>query len=492
MRRRRFLRSGTAVLTAGTVAGIAGGRTGSSSDFGPLGEVELDGVKNLVMGEDREVAYVATTTGFATVDVSTPTDPRVLAERRNLLSDVENGPMRQIWDVKVDGDTLVVAGPANPIQGALNAFIVYDVSDPADPRQMAYQRTDHPIHNAFIDGDFVYLTGNGLRGNPLMVWDISEDEPTHVARWSLHQHDEEGEDIDSSLYMLHDVYVEDGYAYLAYWDAGSWILDVSDPASPEYVSHFGDHTLAELREIDPGDVTREVIEPPGNAHYPTVHGDLYAIGKESWEVDSNTDDGGPSGIDLWDVSDRTAPEKLSTIEATEVEDATFRSGVFTTAHNFEIVGDRLYSSWYQDGVKIHDVSDPAQPELLSHWRQPDEKSFWTAEGGRADEFFVGANSATNASGPASVMTFPDEPGMQADMPPIEATPTPTPSNGGGSGPTPTPTEEQTPTPTAVNGETPTAEETPTDEDEITPGFGPLAAIGGLSLVAWRYLRANTE
>lgn len=37
----------------------------------------------------------------------------------------------------------------------------------------------------------------------------------------------------------HDVYVQDGLAYNAFWDAGVVVLDVSDPTSPEFVTQLG-------------------------------------------------------------------------------------------------------------------------------------------------------------------------------------------------------------------------------------------------------------
>ncbi|MFB6227235.1 MAG: hypothetical protein ABEH88_01405 [Halobacteriales archaeon] len=74
-------------------------------------------------------------------------------------------------------------------------------------------------------------------------------------------------------------------------------------------------------------------------------------------------------------------------------------GLWTTAHNFEIHGDRLYSSWYRAGVKIHDISDPGSPELLAWWLRPRETSFWTAQVGVPGEFFIASSASSASSGP---------------------------------------------------------------------------------------------
>ncbi|MFC7044491.1 hypothetical protein ACFQH6_02900 [Halobacteriaceae archaeon GCM10025711] len=113
MRRRDVLRGAAGALALPFVARGAA----HPGPYRPLGSVPVDGAKEVVVGDDARTAYVATTDGFATVDLSTSSDPTVLAERRDLLGDREDGPLRQIYDVKVAGDRLVVAGPANPLDG---------------------------------------------------------------------------------------------------------------------------------------------------------------------------------------------------------------------------------------------------------------------------------------------------------------------------------------------------------------------------------------
>ncbi|PSQ12289.1 hypothetical protein BRC99_05500 [Halobacteriales archaeon QS_7_69_60] len=86
MRRRDVLRAGAATLSPVGVGSATAGRTGAADDgFEPLGRLALPGAKDLVV--DDGVAYVATTDGFATVDITDPAAPELLAERRNLLPD---------------------------------------------------------------------------------------------------------------------------------------------------------------------------------------------------------------------------------------------------------------------------------------------------------------------------------------------------------------------------------------------------------------------
>jgi hypothetical protein len=39
-------------------------------------------------------------------------------------------------------------------------------------------------------------------------------------------------------------------------------------------------------------------------------------------------------------------------------------------HNNLLVGDTLYASWYSDGVRVVDVSDPARPEEVAYFVPP--------------------------------------------------------------------------------------------------------------------------
>jgi hypothetical protein len=325
-----------------------------------------------------------------------------------------------------------------------------------------------------------YLTA-GSGGQTLAVVDLSADDADRLATWDPTGYDDAWSSVPVGQRTVHDVTVHDDRAYLATWNAGTFVLDVSDPANPAYVTMVSDYTREEVADLTR--VNRFV--PPGNHHYSQVSddGSLLAVGREAWDISGV--DGGPGGITLYDISTPAEPTELATIGPVRARDETIRSGYWTTSHNFDLVGDRLYTSWYQAGVKVHDVSDPSNPELLAWWRQPDEAAFWTARRA-ADDTFV-ASSHLVSGLPVSfsgLYTFPDRTGEQAD-PPVIPSPTPTPTeaastpvNTDSPTPTSTPTETQTETPT----ETPTA--TPSPEPASGDGFGVLAALAALGGTAW--------
>ncbi|MCG1001984.1 MULTISPECIES: LVIVD repeat-containing protein [Halobacterium] len=470
MRRRDVLRASAAAAALP----FASATVSAQQSFEPLGVLDLDGTKEVVVGDAGETAYVATTDGIATVDISDPSNPEQLAGVAPLLDDREDGPMGEVYDVKVDGDTLIAVGPAN--RGDLRGVVVFDVNDPANPRQTAFHETSFPIHNAYLQDGVAYLTANDWAKNPAVFVDVSGDTTEEVGRWSNVDHDERWRDVRAGLRTCHDLYVHDDTLYIAYWDAGTWLVDVSDPADPEYVNHFGHYDVEELQNVPSGEARAESLSVPGNAHYVAVNegASVLATGAEAWDVDTDDADPGQGGIDLWDIADPQNPEKLSFIAPPPTPDGT-RYGTWTTSHNFEFHGDRLYTSWYQGGVKIHDVSDPANPEEIAWWRRPEEARFWTAQYA-TDEAFV-ASSMGGDGYPAGVYTFPNRAGEQPDPPTLETTTVAT--------STETATETTTATTTA-----PTATETTTTDESGggVPGFGALAALAGVSaaaLAAWQ-------
>jgi hypothetical protein len=417
MRRRDVLRAGAGLVGAGVGATALGsGATGDETGaYEPLGFVAVEGTKEAVV--EGTTAYVATTDGIAVVDVADPENPTVLAERRELLADRDGGPLPDIWDVKVDGDTLLAVGPANGGE-SLRGVAVFDVSDPTAPALSGFHETQYPIHNAFLSDGVAYLTGNDGDRNPLVTVDVGS--LAELGRWSLVDANAAYSDVDAGLRTVHDLYVNGDRAYLAHWDAGTWILDVSDPAAPAYVGATFQQNASQLADAP----ANEGLQLPGNAHYVAVDdaGELMAVGREAWDADPADDHrGGPGGVDLYDVTER-APRHLATVAAPTTPDPGY-GGVWTTAHNLDIDGDRLYTAWYRGGVKIHDVSDPANPRELAWWRRPDEAAFWTAR--RGPECVVAASYQTRTG----VFTFPDGAGEQPNPPSLTSTTTTTPTTG---------------------------------------------------------------
>jgi hypothetical protein len=427
MHRRSLLKSGVAGLSSLAVLGRASAHEGhgdgeseTESGFEPLDSLELPGAKELVV--DDGTAYVATVDGFAAVDVSDPTDLGVVAERTDLLADHPDGPLEGVYDGKVGGDYYALGGPPHRRSEAPNAAVVFDVSDPRDPEHVLTYETDFYHHNLDTDGETLYLGGNGEAGNPLVCVDIESGE--ELGRWSILEEDDRWADVYWKTYELHDVWVADGVAYVSYWDAGTWLLDVSDPSDPTPIVGLRGRDPEKLARLSDSEVLERRLYRPGNDHFAMprrgTDGDdeLLALNQEAWGEGADAPESELGGVELWDVDAET---RLARIEAPETSDARFDGGVWTTAHNFDFVGDRLYTSWYRGGLKVHDVSDPTAPEELAHWRDSESTSFWTAQ--RAGDAVVGSSwqdpTLESPAEGARIYAFADPGG------PLDTTPTPT-------------------------------------------------------------------
>jgi hypothetical protein len=221
-------------------------------------------------------------------------------------------------DVRVatmnSGDILVHSNES--CNGGRGGFEVYNVDDPTSPQFLASVRIDelNPISNALFGGitdvgvhnlflfsqgasDYVAVTAETAFDN-FQIFDISDPmNPQRVSAWGAEElfdpgvGDETadvGRVLNAALYLidgfgasanrfLHDVTInaEGNRAYLANWDAGLVLLDISNPADPQLVSVAIDR--------DNGSLDGEV-----NSHsvWPSEDGSIVVEGEEdfsAWE-----------------------------------------------------------------------------------------------------------------------------------------------------------------------------------------------------------------
>ncbi|WP_323674658.1 hypothetical protein [Halorubellus sp. PRR65] len=508
LQRRDVLRAGVGGLALATLGSTASatdtGATPAASTgaYAPRGQVDIDGAAEAVVTPDGETAFVAVGSGFVTVDVSDPATPTVVAETAGLQGP-DGSAVREVLDVKYDDGQLLV--PTAAQGGGPRGFYLYDVSDPANPTQVGdwFATPENGIHNAALVDGVAYLTTSF--NLEVDIVDVSGDSFERLATWEPGDWNEDWARPKNA--PLHDLYVQDGVAYCAYWDAGVFVVDVSDPANPSFVSRVGEYTLEENQEL----TQPAYFEPGGNAHYVTVNEDasLMAEGGESWDLEAGDGSGGPSGITFYDISDETNPERVGHVDPPVSASNAYRGGTWTTSHNFDLRNGKLYASWYQGGVSVHDVSDPANPERVAWWASPTERAFWTAKLAAPGEFFVASSHAVGGmSGDVThgLLTFPDVAGEMSEPPSAVAwsceelearSPTSTETTTD-----PTTTEPTTTYPTEGGGgtgvpETTTGSSTTVVDDDADngsplPGFGPVAAVGGLAVGAARLLRRRGD
>ena len=377
--RRTFLKT-----TGATLAGLSLASTSATAESTwnyELAGTALDpGTQEVVVQGDW--AYTANGSAIATVDVSDPEAP--------VLGGTAPGHGDDNKDVKVDGD---VAGLAD--DGSAGGVTFYDVSDPATPIELSFYDAASGVHNCFIDGDYAYLCINdSFAYSRMVIVDISDPEnPVSLegeergsgGAWMLR--DRHPDMADAGVNPIHDLYVQDDFAYMCFWDAGVVIADVSDKTDPTAVAHFGAADYAD--DTDMGTVEgnqRYLGGHKTNAHYaqPTPDGNYTLVGAETFPGPFEEDTvvpGDHGGIRIFDTSDVTRDsdpsdpyeEHISYIPAPEEP----QGDALRTSHNFDVTDDKVFSSFYQGGIHAYSIEDPTDPEHLAGFAPPGT-AYWAA------------------------------------------------------------------------------------------------------------------
>ncbi len=262
-------------------------------------------------------------------DISNPSAP--------VVTDSVEVSAGTVNDVKIRSDgTLAVLTREGSFP---NGITLLDTADPLHPVAISQftERLEPGVHNAWIEGDFVYVVSDGTNpdaGSGLNVVDVSDPaNPSLVASFF-------GGTPGFPLDFLHDVYVRDGLAFLSHWDVGLVILDVGDgvaggsPSSPVEVSRI---------QTAGGQVH--------NAWYWPATGYVF-VGEE----DFNT----PGIMHVVDASDLANPREVATYRVDG-----------STPHNFWVDEERgiLLVGWYTKGLHAIDVSGELLGQLELQGRE---------------------------------------------------------------------------------------------------------------------------
>jgi hypothetical protein len=283
--------------------------------------------------DGRDYAYIGTFLWdwMKVWDVTDPSNP--------VLTDSLQLDARRINDVKIHPNNRLGIVTREGASSRRNGIVLLDLSTPAHPAILSeYTETvTGGVHNVWIVGEeeLVYAVHNGTRA--VHVIDISDPAaPTEVGRWG----------IDNEQRSLHDVIVQDGYAYVSYWDDGAVILDVGagthggTPRTPTFVSQFK--------------------YPIGNTHVAWRYGQYLFVGDEifpaGWDADRPIHARGY--IHVLDVSDIENPVEVAKYEVPEAG-----------AHNVWIEDDKMYVGYYQGGLRVVDVSGELRGDLYRQGRE---------------------------------------------------------------------------------------------------------------------------
>jgi hypothetical protein len=337
----------------------------------------------------KRVAYLASwnsgcrASGVEAVSLRDPSNPTPLA---TFADGASNPALTRTWTEKVivqrvntrsfKGDLAAVSfqpcSANNPSEG-FRGFGVYDVSDPADPKELALVPTGnrHGVHELWLEvrpnAAYVYTAAiyseflTPQAGPDFQVWDVSDPRtPNKISEWGATA--ELGipyNDGNGRISFVHSVIGDGRRAYLSYWDTGTVILDLRDPANPVYE---GRSTFEEHEE--------------GNAHSAALAlgGNLLIQADEDFSV------GGPANRETaWgyprfiDISDKANPKQIATFELPTTRQNPAPSAGDYTVHDPKVRGNTAFFSWYREGIVAVDfagVRNGKAPEMVAQWVTP--------------------------------------------------------------------------------------------------------------------------
>lgn len=266
----------------------------------------------------KEYGIIGSTAGTYIVDVSIPSNP----------IQVDYIPGRRtncIWhEYKTYGNYLYIISD----DGGNNSLQIADMSYLPDSAHVVYDSTDIFVHAhaLYIDNDKLYVSSvsTATDFSSMNVYSLTNPEHPDLLR----RLDQDFAFINS----VHDMYVVNDTVYASCGYDGLFIL--------QYDSMLNQFTLL------------GALQDASNIYN---HSSFLSPDHQTLYLCEEVPDGRP--VKVIDVSDIVNPTLTST----------FFSHVGATPHNPEVKGNKLFVSYYQDGVYMYDISNPLTPVQLGYF-----------------------------------------------------------------------------------------------------------------------------
>ncbi|WAJ28198.1 LVIVD repeat-containing protein [Antarcticirhabdus aurantiaca] len=344
--------------------------------FGGVGE----GMSIQATRDGRRILWLAhegPPKNFTGVDVTDPRRPRVVVQ-----TELPNRHVRSN-SLETSGDLMAVAYQVLEHGQTPAGIEMFDISDPENPRSISFFDCSGPfsrgVHQLwFVDGETVHFGGgsadftpkNKLDDQPYRMLDVRDPaRPREIGRWWIpgtREGDPEPEPARLAIdtgFRAHNTNVyptRPDRAYVGMIDGGGYVLDIANPSAIKPVSHWNPnppfpgftHTVMPLFSRDLLVFTHECVMDDG-ADWP----------KLTWIVDARRED-------------NLVP--LSILPMPDVEEYAPKGGRFgchnvheNTPRETSFQSDTLiFSSLFNGGVRVHDISDPTAPKEVAAFVPP--------------------------------------------------------------------------------------------------------------------------
>src|ERR1700704_3288895 len=251
------------------------------------------------------------------------------AARRTLAEELKREPTRSeiATRMSVTEDDLRMLEEFEQRGYHNGGFKIYDVSKPAQPKLICYQKTGGiGVHRFDMDERYAYISTEmkGYVGNILVIYDLRDPRrPQEISRWWMTgQHVEGGEPPRWSgrRHRLHHALRFGNEMWASCWHAGFNIVDGADLSEPKSVGNYNYHPLFP----EPTHTAMPVKEP--------VKGRRIALAiDEEDQAQSADEESARRGrahacILTFDVSDLGAIKPLAQFQVSELDSPFSRTG----------------------------------------------------------------------------------------------------------------------------------------------------------------------
>jgi hypothetical protein len=305
------------------------------------------------------VAYLGTGSGgdrMYAIDISNPSTP--------VVTDSIVANTRRINDIMTTPDGRFLVFTREGAADRKNGIVIASLEDPLHPKPISEftEGVTAGVHSAFVyrqekHGTHIYLTNDGT--GAMHVIDIADPyKPREVAQWKTPRAD--------AGRTLHDIDIQNGLAYLSYWNDGLVILDVGNgmkggsPSNPQIVSQF---------KYDLNDLYRQVEAAGGpgfirGTHTAWRHKNYVFIADEVFPASGVAGARDAAAfraygrLQVVDISDLSKPKSVAWYEPE-----------FGGVHNVWVAGDTLYMGAYNGGFRAFDISGELRGDLRAQERE---------------------------------------------------------------------------------------------------------------------------
>jgi hypothetical protein len=334
----------------------------------------------------------APNSGVAVVDARNPANPVVVSKLQNpagtsaedvVVFTARYGPLAG-HDIAAAG--IQYCAGSRYDAGADRGLMLWDVTNPSTPVRLGYLNTGcctrgvHEFeveHRADLGRTFAYATvptsrypdastPSGYRDadgdGDFRLIDITNPlAPVQVSDWGIQDVGGPfgpGQGCDPDPNYGHGAEPsEDGkLVFLSYWDSGFIALDLTNPAVPVFHG----------RTVYPANAD-------GDAHsssYDDARKLLFTADEDFCKNSGPAIEPGYGYLRVYDYSNLAAPKQIGSYRTPNSLGTGSQGSGDYVIHNPFVVGTDVYISWYSDGVRVVDASNPRAPREVAYFVPP--------------------------------------------------------------------------------------------------------------------------